>query len=59
MKRQARESITLPHDVGSFIRGRVRVLVQEDRAIIDLICDGYIQGMTDLLALQARETGHG
>ncbi|MBX9707892.1 MAG: hypothetical protein K2X61_08180 [Caulobacteraceae bacterium] len=43
----AREAIEIPPSVGAFIRRRVDVLAQPDRAPIDLACDAYIQGVTD------------
>lgn len=43
----AREAIEIPPSVRAFIRRRVDVLAQPDRAPIDLACDAYIQGVTD------------
>jgi hypothetical protein len=50
-----REAVNLTNEQGHFIRRRVSVLLQPDRAIIDLIADGYVQGMSDALALQQKD----
>ena len=50
-----REAVNLTAEQGAFIRRRVSVLLQPDRSIIDLIADGYVQGMSDALALQQKD----
>lgn len=55
MRKGSREAVNLSREQGDFIRRRVSILLQPDRAIIDLIADGYVQGMSDALELQKRE----
>lgn len=51
VRKGRREAVNLDPEQVDFIRRRVAVLLQPDRSIIDLICDGYVQGMSDAVNL--------
>lgn len=51
LRKGGREAVNLSREEGDFIRRRVAVLFQPDRSIIDLIADGYVQGMSDAVNL--------
>lgn len=41
------EAVTFPPEVTAFIYRRLGPLVRQDRAIIDLMGDAYVQGLSD------------
>lgn len=53
-----REAVNVTSEQAAFIRRRVRPLFQPDRGIIDLIADGYIQGLSDAVNMPRKDQAH-
>lgn len=54
------EPVDVTPEQAAFIHRRVGVLVRQDRAIIDLMGDAYVQGLSDAVNLpQLKEAAHG